>query len=101
MAPGPRAAQKSGKRKTRQAKPKKARKRKASATSRSHLSTTSVTLVRPAPVKKLSTRKAPVQALRPSSKIHQKSAASGLRFIFPEDAAPATFADQGIRRASA
>jgi hypothetical protein len=47
---------------------KEGRERKASATSRSHLSTTSVTLVRPAPVKKLSTRKAPAQALRPSSK---------------------------------
>src|SRR5690242_15683996 len=102
MAPGPRAAPKSEKRKTRQAKLKKARKRRASATSRSHPSTTSVTLVPPGRLKKVSTKKAPAQALRPSSKFNQeRSAASWLRFIFPEDAVPAAFAGQGIHRASA
>src|ERR1044071_1437123 len=102
MAPGPRAAPKSEKRKTRQAKPKKARKRRASATSRSHPSTTSVTLVRPGRLKKVSTKRAPAQALHLSSKIlPQRSAASWLRFIFPEDAAPAAFVGQGIHRATA
>src|SRR5579864_3248865 len=71
MAPGPRAAQKSEKRKTREAKPRKVRKRKASTISRSHPLTISVTLVQPARLKKVSTKKAPAQARRPSSKFRR------------------------------
>src|ERR1041385_8839853 len=119
MAPGPKAVQKSEKKKTRQAKPKKARKRKASATSRSHPLTISVTHVRPGRLKKVSTtKKAPAQALRPSSKdspekhaltVGQSWLTTGrisvyqncLDLIFPADAVPAAFAGQGILRANA
>src|SRR6478672_8974182 len=97
MAPGPKMAPISEKRKALKVK---AKKKKASATSRSLPLITSVIPARPEQPKRVSTTKKK-PALRPNSNTSQTSAASELRFSFPEDAVPAASLDQDIHRASA